>query len=116
MRTERQPVSFCVPVATLKCSSAAAAIAARSIVPTAVPDWRGARGNERPDSATKRAAVVALPMRCVPIAPTAACVASLIDRLVHHAEIIAIDGESYRLKEATERSEKRGRQRRGAKT
>src|SRR6516225_4556988 len=47
--------------------------------------------------------------------PTAACVASLIDRLVHHAEIIAIDGESYRLKEATERSEKRGRQRRGAK-
>jgi len=47
--------------------------------------------------------------------PTAACVASLIDRLVHHAEIIAIDGESYRLKEATERSDKRGRQRRGAK-
>jgi IstB-like ATP binding protein len=39
----------------------------------------------------------------------------LIDRLVHHAEIIAIDGESYRLKEAAERSEKRGRQRRGAK-
>src|SRR6516162_2585588 len=48
--------------------------------------------------------------------PTAACVASLIDRLVHHAEIIAIDGESYRLKEATERSEKRRRQRRGAKS
>jgi DNA replication protein DnaC len=47
--------------------------------------------------------------------PTAACVASLVDRLVHHAEIIAIDGESYRLKEATERSEKRGRQRRAAK-
>jgi len=47
--------------------------------------------------------------------PTAACVASLIDRLVHHAEIIAIDGESYRLKEATERSAKRGRQRRGTK-
>jgi DNA replication protein DnaC len=49
------------------------------------------------------------------VLPTAACVASLIDRLVHHAEIIAIDGESYRLKEATERSAKRGRQRRGAK-
>ncbi len=47
--------------------------------------------------------------------PTAACVASLVDRLVHHAEIVAIDGESYRLKEATERSEKRGRQRRGIK-
>jgi DNA replication protein DnaC len=47
--------------------------------------------------------------------PNAACVASLVDRLVHHAEIIAIDGESYRLKEATERSEQRARQRRGAK-
>jgi DNA replication protein DnaC len=47
--------------------------------------------------------------------PSAACVASLVDRLVHHAEIIAIDGESYRLKEATERSEQRARQRRGTK-
>lgn len=47
--------------------------------------------------------------------PNAACVASLVDRLVHHAEIIAIDGESYRLKEATERSEQRARHRRGAK-
>ena len=32
--------------------------------------------------------------------PNAACVVSLIDRLVHNAEIIAIEGESYRLKEA----------------
>lgn len=39
--------------------------------------------------------------------PNASCVVSLIDRLIHHAEIIAIDGESYRLKEARERSEKR---------
>ncbi|MCG3169827.1 MAG: Insertion sequence IS5376 putative ATP-binding protein [Pseudomonadales bacterium] len=39
--------------------------------------------------------------------PNAACVVSLIDRLIHHAEIIAIDGESYRLKEARERSERR---------
>ena len=39
--------------------------------------------------------------------PNAACVVSLIDRLVHHAEIIAIQGESYRLKEAKERSERR---------
>ncbi len=37
--------------------------------------------------------------------PNAACVVSLVDRLVHHAEIIAIQGESYRLKEAKERSE-----------
>lgn len=39
--------------------------------------------------------------------PNAACVVSLIDRLVHHAEIITIDGPSYRLKEAKERTERR---------
>ncbi len=43
--------------------------------------------------------------------PNAACVVSLIDRLVHHAEIIHIEGESYRLKEARERAEKRNQQR-----
>src|SRR3954449_6009728 len=47
--------------------------------------------------------------------PNAACVVSLIDRLIHNAEIVAIDGESYRLKEARERTELRTRQRRGAK-
>ena len=67
-RTQRQPVSFCVSVAALKCSSVAAAIAVRSIVPTAVPDWRGARGNARPDGATKRATAAASSMRCVPVA------------------------------------------------
>ena len=36
--------------------------------------------------------------------PNAACVVSLVDRLVHHAEIISIEGESYRLKEAQERA------------
>ena len=36
--------------------------------------------------------------------PNASCVVSLVDRLIHHAEIIDIDGESYRLKEATERA------------
>jgi DNA replication protein DnaC len=30
--------------------------------------------------------------------PNAACVVSLIDRLVHNAEIVAIEGDSYRLK------------------
>jgi DNA replication protein DnaC len=44
--------------------------------------------------------------------PNAACVVSLVDRLVHHAEVVFIEGESYRLKEAKERSEQRGRQRR----
>jgi DNA replication protein DnaC len=47
--------------------------------------------------------------------PNAACVVSLVDRLVHNAEIVAIDGESYRLKEARERTEQRARQRRAAK-
>jgi hypothetical protein len=35
---------------------------------------------------------------------------------VHNAEIIAIEGESYRLKEARERTEQRARQRRGSKS
>src|SRR6516165_2852175 len=48
--------------------------------------------------------------------PNATCVVSLVDRLVHHAEIIAIEGESYRLKEAQERSDQRARQRRKAKS
>ena len=48
--------------------------------------------------------------------PNAACVVSLIDRLVHNAEIIAIEGESYRLKEARERTEQRARQRRSGKS
>ena len=47
--------------------------------------------------------------------PNAACVVSLIDRLVHNAEIVAIEGESYRLKEARERTEQRSRQRRSVK-
>ncbi len=37
--------------------------------------------------------------------PNAACVVSLVDRLVHNADVIAIDGDSYRLKEAKERAE-----------
>jgi DNA replication protein DnaC len=32
--------------------------------------------------------------------PNAACAVALIDRLTHHAEIIAIEGESYRKREA----------------
>ena len=47
--------------------------------------------------------------------PNAACVVSLIDRLVHNAEILPIEGESYRLKEAQERSDQRARQRRRPK-
>jgi DNA replication protein DnaC len=47
--------------------------------------------------------------------PNAACVVSLIDRLIHNAEIVALDGESYRLKEARERAESRAQKRRKAK-
>ena len=36
--------------------------------------------------------------------PNAACVVSLVDRLVHNAEVLAIEGQSYRLKEAQERA------------
>jgi DNA replication protein DnaC len=39
--------------------------------------------------------------------PHAACVVTLIDRLVHRAEIVDIEGESYRLKEAKERAAKK---------
>jgi DNA replication protein DnaC len=39
--------------------------------------------------------------------PHAACTVTLVDRLVHRAEIIEIEGESYRLKEAKERTEKK---------
>lgn len=50
------------------------------------------------------------------IFPSAACVVSLIDRLIHNAEIIPIEGESYRLKEANERSEHRAKQRKKKKS
>ena len=39
--------------------------------------------------------------------PNAACVVSLIDRLMHRAEVVRIEGDSYRAKEAQERAAKR---------
>lgn len=39
--------------------------------------------------------------------PGAACIRAMIDRLIHRSEIITITGESYRLKEANERQEKK---------
>lgn len=45
--------------------------------------------------------------------PNAACVVSLIDRLVHHSEIIAIEGASYRMKEAKEQATKRRTRKKG---
>jgi len=48
--------------------------------------------------------------------PNAACVVSLVDRLIHHAEILRLDGESYRYKEAQERAAARAAKRRGRKS
>jgi len=39
--------------------------------------------------------------------PNASCVVSLIDRLVHHSEVLAIEGKSYRMKEAKEQANQR---------
>jgi len=38
---------------------------------------------------------------------SAACVVTLVDRLIHRSELVSLDGESYRLKEAKERAAKR---------
>jgi hypothetical protein len=39
--------------------------------------------------------------------PNAACVVSIVDRLVHHSEILVIEGESYRMREAKERANRK---------
>ena len=39
--------------------------------------------------------------------PNAACVVSLIDRLMDRAEVVRFDGESYRVKETKEREAQR---------
>ncbi len=39
--------------------------------------------------------------------PNAACVVSIVDRLVHHSEIMVIEGGSYRMKEAKEQAAKK---------
>ena len=50
------------------------------------------------------------------IFPNAACVVTLVDRLVHRAEIIQITGDSYRLKEAKERAARKRKARRSGRT
>lgn len=39
--------------------------------------------------------------------PNATCATALIDRVIHHADVIAIEGESYRLREAKEHAGRR---------
>lgn len=51
--------------------------------------------------------------------PNATCVVTLVDRLTHYADIVKIDGESYRHKEAQEQAKKKAQlraQRRRAKS
>jgi len=43
--------------------------------------------------------------------PNAACVVTLVDRLIHRSEIVHIKGESYRLKEARERAAEKAKRR-----
>jgi len=43
--------------------------------------------------------------------PNAACVVTLVDRLVHKAEIVSIEADSYRHKEAQERAAEKDKQR-----
>lgn len=47
--------------------------------------------------------------------PNAACVVTLVDRLLHRAEVITIDGESYRMREAEERQRQKAAARKRAK-
>jgi DNA replication protein DnaC len=44
--------------------------------------------------------------------PNATCATALIDRLVHHAEVIAFEGDSYRRREAE--ADKKSRRRKSA--
>ncbi len=41
--------------------------------------------------------------------PSATCVVTLVDRLVHRSEIIGIDADSFRLREAEERHQRKSR-------
>ena len=44
--------------------------------------------------------------------PNAGCVVTLVDRLVHKCEVVEIQGESYRVKEAKEREARKAKARR----
>ncbi|WP_437632024.1 ATP-binding protein [Sorangium sp. So ce854] len=47
--------------------------------------------------------------------PNAACVVTLVDRLLHRAELVVIEGDSYRLRDAQERQLRRSTSRRRPK-
>jgi DNA replication protein DnaC len=47
--------------------------------------------------------------------PNASCVVTLVDRLMHKSEIVTIEGDSYRLREAEERQRERAASRKRRK-
>ena len=47
--------------------------------------------------------------------PSSTCVVTMVDRLIHKAEVVKIEAESYRLKEAKEREAEKKSKRRGKK-
>jgi len=47
--------------------------------------------------------------------PNAACVVTLVDRLMHKAELLKLEGKSYRFKEAEERTARNAKARAGKK-
>lgn len=49
------------------------------------------------------------------IFPSATCATALVERVVHHADIVKIDGESYRLRESEQDATTRRETRRSAK-
>lgn len=53
-----------------------------------------------------------LPFRDWPtIFPNATCATALIDRVIHHADVLAIEGQSYRLRQAGDRSRAKSKDR-----
>jgi IstB-like ATP binding protein len=47
--------------------------------------------------------------------PSATCATALVERVVHHADIVKIDGESYRLRESQADATSRRKSRREKK-
>ncbi len=50
------------------------------------------------------------------IFPDAMCVTTLVDRLMHKAELVVIKGKSYREKEAVERAQSRAKERKASRS
>ena len=48
--------------------------------------------------------------------PNAGCVVTLVDRLMHKAELLNLEGKSYRYKEAQERTARNAKSRAAKKT